>query len=43
MHTESRDKHVVIGVGGFAGLGCAQGLARRRGVRVTLLDRNNYH
>jgi NADH:ubiquinone reductase (H+-translocating) len=43
MHTESTDKHVVIVGGGFAGLGCARALARRRGVRVTLLDRNNYH
>src|SRR5262249_17819353 len=43
MHTQSTDKHVVIVGGGFAGLGCARGLARQRGVRVTLLDRNNYH
>jgi NADH dehydrogenase len=44
MHTaESKDKHVVIVGGGFAGLGCARALARRRGVRVTLLDRNNFH
>jgi NADH dehydrogenase len=43
MHTETRDKHVVIVGGGFAGLGCARSLALRRGVRVTLLDRNNYH
>jgi NADH dehydrogenase FAD-containing subunit len=43
MHTESTDKRVVIVGGGFAGLGCARRLARRRGVRVTLLDRNNYH
>src|SRR5215471_456441 len=43
MHTETGDKHVVIVGGGFAGLGCARALARRRGVRVTLLDRNNYH
>jgi NADH dehydrogenase len=43
MSTESTDKHVVIVGGGFAGLGCARALARRRGVRVTLLDRNNYH
>src|SRR5262245_25707296 len=42
MHTDSTDKHVVIVGGGFAGLGCARALARRRGVRVTLLDRNNY-
>jgi NADH dehydrogenase len=43
MQSERRDKHVVIVGGGFAGLGCARALARRRGVRVTLLDRNNYH
>jgi NADH dehydrogenase len=43
MHTQSIDKHVVIVGGGFAGLGCARALARRRGVRVTLLDKNNYH
>src|SRR5215510_15327727 len=43
MQAESRDKHVVIVGGGFAGLGCARALARRRGVRVTLLDKNNYH
>src|SRR5262245_22297353 len=43
MQAESQDKHVVIVGGGFAGLGCARALARRRGVRVTLLDRNNYH
>src|SRR5436309_2503029 len=43
MHAEGTDRHVVIVGGGFAGLGCARALARRRGVRVTLLDRNNYH
>jgi NADH dehydrogenase len=43
MDTESTEKHVVIVGGGFAGLGCARALARRRGVRVTLLDKNNYH
>jgi NADH dehydrogenase len=35
--------HVVIVGGGFAGLGCAQRLADHDDVRVTLLDRNNYH
>jgi NADH:ubiquinone reductase (H+-translocating) len=35
--------HVVIIGGGFAGLGCAQELADHDGVRVTLIDRNNYH
>ena len=43
MHTDSKDKHVVIVGGGLADLGCARGLARQRGVRVTLLDKNNYH
>jgi NADH:ubiquinone reductase (H+-translocating) len=36
-------RHVVIVGGGFAGLGCAQELARHDGVGVTLIDRNNYH
>jgi NADH dehydrogenase len=34
---------VVIVGGGFAGVGCARRLARHDDVRVTLLDRNNYH
>ena len=36
-------KHVVIVGGGFAGLGCARKLASHPDVRVTLLDKNNYH
>ena len=32
---------VVVG-GGFAGVACALGLAKK-GVRVTMLDKNNYH
>ena len=36
-------RHVVIVGGGFAGLGCAQRLAGHDQVRVTLIDRNNYH
>jgi NADH dehydrogenase len=39
----SADRHVVIVGGGFAGLGCAQRLADQDDVRVTLIDRNNYH
>jgi NADH dehydrogenase len=35
--------HVVIVGGGFAGLGCARGLAGKDGVHVTLIDRHNYH
>jgi NADH:ubiquinone reductase (H+-translocating) len=36
-------KRVVIVGGGFAGLTAARGLARERGVDVTLLDRRNHH
>jgi NADH:ubiquinone reductase (H+-translocating) len=35
--------HVVIVGGGFAGVGCARRLADHDHVRVTLIDRNNYH
>ena len=35
--------HVVIVGGGFAGVGCARRLAGRDDVRITLIDRNNYH
>jgi NADH dehydrogenase len=36
-------KHVVIVGGGFAGLNAAKRLGRRGEVRVTLVDRQNYH
>jgi NADH dehydrogenase len=36
-------KHVVIVGGGFAGLKCADILAAQADVRVTLIDKNNYH
>src|SRR5262249_30629040 len=36
-------KHVVIVGGGFAGLGAARKLAKRKGGRVTLIDKHNYH
>jgi NADH:quinone reductase (non-electrogenic) len=36
-------RHVLIVGGGFAGLGCAQRLAGHDDIRVTLIDRNNYH
>ena len=36
-------RHVVIVGGGFAGVGCARRLAGHDDVRVTLIDRNNYH
>ena len=39
--TDSR--HVVIVGGGFAGLSCARRLAKRDDVRVTLIDKHDYH
>ena len=41
--SEDGTKHVVIVGGGFAGVACAKGLADKKGVRVTLLDKNDYH
>src|SRR6516225_4236458 len=35
--------HVVIVGGGFAGLACARKLAKSNDVRVTLIDKNNFH
>ena len=43
MSSPDGRRHVVIVGGGFAGLGCAQRLADHDHVRVTLIDRNNYH
>lgn len=36
-------KHVLIVGAGFAGLACARKLAKQENVRVTLIDKNNYH
>jgi NADH dehydrogenase len=36
-------KHVVIVGGGFAGVACAEQLARNHDVHVTLVDQHNYH
>lgn len=38
-----KDQHVVIVGGGFGGINLAEALARERGIRVTLVDRNNYN
>src|SRR5215831_18086977 len=35
--------HVVIVGGGFAGLACARNLAKHPDMRVTLIDKHNYH
>jgi NADH dehydrogenase len=43
VETTKPQTHVVIVGAGFAGLGCARKLARRDDVRVTLIDKNNYH
>jgi len=43
VNTNTTKTHVVIVGGGFAGLGCARKLAKRADVRVTLIDRHNYH
>jgi NADH dehydrogenase len=43
MNGAYRSPHVVIVGGGFAGLACARKLARHHNIRVTLLDKNNYH
>ena len=43
MKTNNSKAHVVIVGGGFAGLGCARTLAKAGDVRITLIDKNNYH
>jgi NADH:ubiquinone reductase (H+-translocating) len=43
MSEGNGQRHVVIVGGGFAGVGCARALAKHDAVRVTLIDRNNYH
>ena len=43
MTPANTSKHVVIVGGGFAGIACARELARHADVRITLLDKNNYH
>ena len=43
MSRNDPKKHVVIVGGGFAGLACARRLAKSDDVRVTLIDKNNFH
>lgn len=37
------DKHIVIIGGGFAGINLAHELGGKKGIKVTLVDRNNYN
>jgi NADH dehydrogenase len=43
MSTRTSPQHIVIVGGGFAGLACARKLAKSDAVRVTVIDKNNYH
>jgi NADH:ubiquinone reductase (H+-translocating) len=43
MNLENKSNHVVIVGGGFAGVACGRELAQHSGVKVTLLDKHNYH
>jgi NADH dehydrogenase len=43
MTTTSTHHHIVIIGGGFAGLNCAQRLANQPNVKVTLIDKRNFH
>lgn len=40
---EKQDKHIVIIGGGFGGINLAKKLKNREGLRVTLVDKNNYN
>jgi NADH:ubiquinone reductase (H+-translocating) len=42
-HERHAPQHVIVVGGGFAGVGCVKRLAKDRDVRVTLVDRHNYH
>jgi NADH:ubiquinone reductase (H+-translocating) len=43
LNAQGSKAHVVIVGGGFAGLACAHALAKTNDVRITLIDKNNYH
>ena len=39
----AEDKHVVIVGAGFAGLQAAKKLGNKKGIKVTVVDKNNHH
>jgi NADH dehydrogenase len=41
--SDAERHHVIVIGGGFAGVACTKRLAKDDSVRVTLIDRNNYH
>lgn len=43
MNSATSKPHVVVVGGGFAGLACARRLAKSDALRLTLIDKNNYH
>lgn len=43
VSTDPVRKQIIIVGGGFAGVACARGLAKRPDVAVTLIDQNDYH
>jgi NADH dehydrogenase len=43
LNAQGPKAHVVIVGGGFAGLACVRALAKANDVRITLIDKNNYH
>ena len=38
-----KDKHIIIIGGGFAGVNMAKALGNEKGIKVTLVDKNNYN
>jgi NADH dehydrogenase len=40
---KDKQTHVLIVGAGFAGMKAAQVLGRNKNIRVTLVDKNNYH
>jgi NADH:quinone reductase (non-electrogenic) len=43
VNSRKSNTHVVVVGGGFAGLACTRKLAKSNDVRITLIDKNNYH